>query len=247
MKIQTFVFNYSLFGKAFDLYQRFSSIGCDTYLLNCECKNDPPFEATDKILKLPNIYYSGQWNKVLEIADCDVIFIISSDISVPIARKLIRKMTNFYKRHGDKAALYAPDVWWTPWTYDPSTLKDVGNLCKIVPSTDSMVWSLKTDLAHKVGPIDLNINKIGWGIEIVAAWKATIENKYTVRDYSIKLHHPKNSNYDRNKADVEFRTMINHFPKDHINSFWKHYESRNKFAFGWNGKYKTPKAEAKFL
>lgn len=190
MKIQTFIFNYSLFDKAFNLYERFSSHGYDTYLLNCACKNDPEFKETDKILKFPNIYYSGQWNKTLEIANCDVINIVSSDIEVPNVKLFMKKMTKFYEKHGDKAAIYAPDVWWTPWTYNPSKLKDVGDECKLVPTTDSMVWSLRSDVAYKVGPIDLNVNKIGWGIEIIAAWIADLEGRYTARDYSIKLTHP---------------------------------------------------------
>lgn len=235
MSIQVFVYNYGLFSEAFDIFNEFTVLGYDTYLINCECPKDPPFSETKKIKKFPNIYYSGQWNETLKLLTGDVAFILSSDIKINNKQLLMRKMERFYHKFENKAAIYAPNVWWTPWTYNPALLEDVGNGCKKVMSTDSMIWSLRSDLAFQVGPMDLSLNKIGWGIELLASWHAMRDNRLVVRDYSIKVQHPCSSAYDRNKADREFRTMISKMPIEQKDDFWQHYNSRHKYQFGWNG------------
>ena len=233
MKIQYFVFNYGHFDQAMWLYNSFTAEKCDVYLINCESPKDPPFEETDKIKKFPNIYYSGQWNEALKLFNGDVIFIVNSDVKIKSFSNLVRKMKNFYVKFGDKAGLYAPNHYWTPWTYDPSLLENVGVGLKKVPATDSTIWSVCADIAHKVGMIDLSINKLGWGIEILAAYYCYLEDKLVVRDYSIKCDHPCNTSYDRGRADHEWRTMIEKMKLG--SDFWKYYDSRDKYGFGWQG------------
>lgn len=235
MKIKWFIFNYAHFNQAINLLHGFLNEGCDAYLLNNASPKDPPFDETDRIKKFPNIYYSGQWNKALDMlnSDTDVMFITNADVAIKSIPRLIYRTNNFYKKYGDQAGVYAPNVWWTPWTFNPSLLEDIGNGVKKVMGTDSTIWSLTTVLAHKVGHMDLNVNKLGWGIEILAAYYAYLENKLVVRDYAIKCGHPRNTSYDRGTADREWRKMIANMRlgKD----FWKYYDSRNKYGFGWTG------------
>lgn len=236
MKIKWFIFNYAHFDHALQLFYGFLEENCDVYLLNCASPNDPPFDETDRIKKFPNIYYSGQWNEALKLLDpdTDVMFITNADVDIPSISKLIHKTKSFYSNYGDKAGVYAPNVWWTPWTFNPALLKDLGNGLREVMGTDSTIWSLSASLAHQVGPIDLSINKLGWGIELVAAYYASMQEKLVVRDYTIKCGHPRNTSYDRNAADREWRNMISKMKLDH--NFWKFYDTRNKYGFGWVGK-----------
>lgn len=247
MKIQYFVFNYAHFKEAMWLFNSLTAEGCDTYLINCEAPNDPQFDETDKIKKFPNIYYSGQWNEALRLTDndTDAIFIVNSDVKIRSFSRLVSKTKNFYMKFGKKAGLYAPNHWWTPWTYNPALLEDIGGNLKKVPATDSTIWSLSTDIAHKVGPMDLNINKLGWGIEIIAAYYCSLENKLVVRDYSIKCDHPQHTAYDRGKADREFRTMIDKMGIG--KEFWQYYDTRMKYGFGWRGNDEPPKVEFKMF
>jgi len=232
MKIQYFVFNYSRFTEAMKIFDSLSIRNCDTYLINCKSDDDPQFEETDRIRKFPNIYYSGQWNEALKLLTGDVIFIINSDVKVNSFDKLINKMENFYDKFGDKSGLYSPNHYWTPWTYNPVLLEDIGDGMKKVPVTDSTIWSVCADIAHKVGPMDLNVNKLGWGLEILSAYYCFLEDRLVVRDYSIKCDHPFNTSYDRNQADREWRSMID---KMGLNKLWDYYNSRNKYGFGWRG------------
>jgi len=244
MRIQYFIFNYAHFIDAMNLFNGFNAEGCDTYLLNCESSADPQFEETDKIKKFPNIYYSGQWNEALKLLNADVIFIINSDVKVRSYSRLIYKMKNFYMKFGSQAGLYAPNHYWTPWTYNPALLEDIGGGIKKVPCTDSTVWSLCADMAYKVGPMDLKINKLGWGIECLAAYYCSLENKLVVRDYSVKCDHPCHTAYDRGKADREWRQMIE---KMNLGpDFWKYYDSRSKYGFGWHGDDEPSKIDSTF-
>lgn len=233
MDIQVFVFNYAHFSQAKTLFDAFTGVGYDTYLLNCESPQDPSFEATDKILKLPNIYYSGQWNEALKLANKEVMFLINSDVTVKNPSRLMNRMKNHFIQHGDKAGIYSPNFWWTPWTYDPELLQHLGDNVRKVPMTDSTVWAIKTSLAQKTGQVPLEINNLGWGIEIVAAYYAHLEGKYVVRDYGIKLEHPQSTAYDRNLADTQFRLWIKQLKLD--SKFWDYYNSRENFDFGWMG------------
>jgi len=231
LTIETFVFNYGRFAEAMSLYRGFSKVGCKTYLINCQHADDPPFQETETILKFPNVYYSGQWNEALRLAQGDILMIVNSDVEVPSPRKLLSKCRRFYEEHGDRAGLYAPNHYWTPWTYKVHMLPDMGNGLKKVPATDSTIWAISRDIANKVGPMDLNVNKLGWGIEVVAAFYCHQQGKLVVRDYSLKLKHPEGSAYDRVKADQEQREMYRRMGLD-TPDFWDYYNSRDHYGFG---------------
>jgi hypothetical protein len=233
MRIQVFIFNYAIFRKAYDLYENLTNIGADTFLLNCHHKDDPEFEETDRIKKYGNIYYSGLWNKALELSDADVILLINSDVTIFDYNRLMVRLTDFYKKHGDKAGIYAPNFHWTPWTYNPYMLEDLGDGVKKVPATDSTIWSLSTSISNKVGPMDLNINLFGWGIEVIAAYYCALEGKIVARDYGIRCAHPKATAYNRGTADRQWRTMV---AKMNLGQgFWDYYNSRDRYGFGWMG------------
>ena len=204
-----------------------------TYLINCQSPHNPPFEETECIKKFPNIYYSGQWNEALNLLDADVMFIINSDVHVRSFSRLVCKLKTFYEKFGSKAGVYAPNHYWTPWTYNPSLLEDLGNGLKKVPATDSTVWSLTSNIAYKIGPLDLSVNKLGWGIEIVAAYYSYISDRLVIRDYSVKCDHPRSTAYDRGRADREYRNWVNRLGLGQ--KYWQYVDTRYKCGFGWHG------------
>lgn len=228
MKIEVFVTNYARFPQARSLLDTFTGLGYDTWLLNCESPNDPPFEATDRIIKLPNVCYSGQWNEALRRATGDVLFVINSDVAVPDPARLMQRMESCYETH-PATAVYAPDLAWTPWVYDRSLLPGLGDDLHMVPSTDSTAWSLRTDLARQVGEVPLEENRLGWGIEILAAYLANREGGLVVRDYAVQVRHPQVTLYNRNEADRQFRSWIARKP--FARAFWDHYHSRDRYGF----------------
>jgi hypothetical protein len=239
MKIEVFIFNYKHFKEASYLYKVFNDLKYKTYILNCESANDPAFEETDTIIKFPNIYYSGQWNEALRLADGDVLFIINADVTILKPAFVMNRLKKFYEYFGDKAGLYAPDCYWTPWTYNPHMLENTEFGYSKVPATDSTIWSVSRDIAEEVGTIDTNVNLFGWGIEIVAAYYCYLKNKLVVRDYHTKCLHPESTAYNRYEADVQWRKWA--ALKGLGEDFWKYYNSRDKYGFGWNSAEYRPK------
>lgn len=233
MKIQVFIFNYDHFENATRLFHGFSSLGLDTYWVNCESPNDPELPDSDRVIKLPNVYYSGQWNEALRLATGDVILITNADVGVKSPGRLVSRMRAFYEKYGDRAGLYAPNVNWTPWTYNPALLEDIGDDLKKVVATDSTIWSLRTPIARRVGPLDLSVNKLGWGIEVVAAYYCMTEGRLVVRDYGIRCDHPQSTAYNRGAADLEWRNWVATLGIG--SGFWKYMEGRNRYGFGWSG------------
>jgi len=236
MEVQIFIFNYAHFKKALDLFSKFSDSGYDTYIINCKGPNDPNFKGNDKIIMLPNVFYSGQWNEALKLLKADVALFVNSDVTIPKLPRVMDRLKKFYNSFGDNAGIYSPNVSWTPWTYNPKLLPEIGIGFKQVPGTDSVIWSVCKSIALKVGQIDLSTNKFGWGIELVAAYYCSLESKFVVRDYLVKCRHPKHTSYSRSVADREWKNMIGkmNLPKD----FWSFYNSRSKYQFGWRGNYK---------
>jgi hypothetical protein len=235
MKIEVFIFNYGKFFEAVKLHDTFDKLGYKTYLLNCESPTDPPFGATETILKLPNIYYSGQWNETLKLAKGDVIFIINSDVIIPKPAAVMYRMKQFYKYYKEKAGIYAPNHYWTPWTYNPYMLETLAFGLKRVPATDSTLWSVSREVANSVGEIDTKVNSFGWGIEIVAAYKCFKEDKFVVRDYHVKCDHPRSTAYNRDEAGYQWRNWVTQLKLG--NDFWEYHDTRDKYQFGWEGHY----------
>jgi hypothetical protein len=231
MKTQVFIFNYSRFDQAINLFDQFNNEKIETFLINCHCENDPDFEETEKIIKLPNLGYSGQWNKTVELSNCDVILIINSDVYIPNIKKLIRRMNLFYENYEDKGAIYAPNVDWTTWSFDPYSLEKLKLGFRKVPGTDSTIWSLRQEIVLQVGKIDLDKNSLGWGIENLASYFSHKDKKLVVRDYKIKCLHPKQTLYSREKAMIQFENWIKSLKIDE-EYFWEIYNKRYEHEFG---------------
>ena len=225
--IEFFIFNYGRFDNAKQLLSTFQSLGFDSYIINCASDKDPEFEETDFIKKLPNVYWTGQWNKMLEIASKELIFIVNSDVEIPDPKLLIDKCLNFYQH--PRSGIYAPNINHTDWEYDEERLDQVLDGCKIVVGTDSSCWSLRREIATAVGEVDLSINKLGWGIEILAAYYATTVGLYVVRDYSVLVKHPRSSAYSHQDAVKQQEAMFRHLGLG--KSFDMYYNSRKFMGF----------------
>jgi hypothetical protein len=233
MKIQVFIFNYSRFQQSNELLKLFDNEKIESFIINCHHENDPNFEETNKIIKLPNLGYSGQWNKTLEIANCDVLLIVNSDVLIPSIKKLIKRMKLFYEYYENQAGVYAPNVDWTTWSFNPYSLEKIKFGFRKVPGTDSTIWSLRQEIALQVGKIDLEKNHLGWGIENLASYFSHKNNKLVVRDYKIKCKHPNESLYSRENAMKQFENWIDSLKIDK-EYFWQLYKKREDYEFGSN-------------
>ena len=103
----------------------------------------------------------------------------------------------------------------------------------VVPATDSVIWSLRKEIAIEVGKIDLELNKLGWGIEVLASYFSKLKNQHVVRDYKVFCRHPKSTSYWKAEARQQQENWFNSF--DFSEDLWKHYKTRYKYGFNKSG------------
>lgn len=203
--LQVFIFNYGLMDNALKLKNQFKDIGVSAVILDSNSGN--PLPDDEDVYSFDNIYYSGLWNEALDMLTGSHMMIITSDVTIPDARKLVNNAKSFFR--SDKAAIYAPNVNYTFWNYELSALPDFSRDIKVVPNTDGMCWMLTSEAAYSVGNVDNEVNKIGFGIDLLAAMFATRDGKIVGRDYSITVIHPQTRSYDSSEAEKQEFEWIN--------------------------------------
>ena len=222
--LQVFIFNYGLMENAQKLYSQFEALGVNAVILDSDSGKDVP--DLEYIHAFDNVYYSGLWNEALNLFTGSHMLIVTSDVEIPDARKLVNNAKMFYK--SDNAWIYAPNVNYTFWDYETSALPDYSRDVKIVPNTDGMCWMLNSDAAFSVGNIDIEINKIGFGIDLLAAMFASREGKIVGRDYSITVKHPQTRSYDSGDAEKQEFQWI-----ESLGYYREYIQYRNHFAMSF--------------
>lgn len=239
MKIKTYIFNYCRYFDSFKLFEEFKKRNIESKIIDCQCDKIEKLEflnfSRDSFINLPNVGYSGQWNAMLDDLDddeedYDVILIVNSDVSIPKLDFLLERMDKFYSM--ENSGIYAPHVRWCGWNFCRKMLPKIEDF-HVVSATDSVIWSLRKEIAFKVGKIDLEVNKLGWGIEVLASYFSKLKNQHVVRDYKVFCRHPKSTSYGRQEAGLQQEKWFNSF--DFSEDLWKHYETRYKYGFNKSG------------
>ncbi len=154
-------------------------------------------------------YYGHLWNEALRLHDARVLGIITSDARIADVPRLLDRMRRAFATF-DKLWCYAPNVDHTPWQYRLDALLRLSADMYHVPTTDGICWFLRTELAHMVGPVPLEVNHLGWGIDVLAAICCARAGRWTVRDYGITILHPAGSGYSRDEAARQELAMADH-------------------------------------
>jgi len=197
--LEVFIFNYGLMDNALKMRQQFYEVGVNAVILDSDSGN--PVPELDYVHSFDNIFYSGLWNEALNLFQGSHMMVVTSDVEIPDPKKLVNNAKVFYK--SDKAWIYAPNVNYTFWEYELSALENYSRDIKLVPNTDGMCWMLSSDAVYSVGNIDNEINKIGFGVDLLAAMFAKKAGKLVGRDYSITVKHPQTRSYDSSDAETQ--------------------------------------------
>lgn len=235
MKIKSYIFNYCRYFESLELLTEFQSRNIESKIINCHCSHLPEDEmlkSNDNFISLPNLGYSGQWNAMLNDLndEDDIILITNSDVMIPKIDLLLERMKKFYSF--ENSGMYAPNVRWMSWNFCKKMLEKIDDF-HIVPSTDSVIWSLRKEIAFEIGQIDLEKNKWGWGIEVLASYYCNLKNKLVVRDYNVVCKHKKETLYGRPEAESQQKEWFNSF--NFSDDLWKHYYSRYDYGFDRSG------------
>ena len=67
---------------------------------------------------------------------------------------------------------------------------------------------MRCDLLDSVCPIDLSVNRLGWGIDLALSHFARISELLIIVDDRVRVLHPKGSGYGHSKAKAQMRNWL---------------------------------------
>lgn len=198
MKIQNFIFTWNQFvSNAIDIESKISKYGKTTVI------NSNVNENRDHWINLNDGYFAEQWSTLISNIDddTDYIFHIQSDASVHDFEKLYSRFFEIVSKYD--VGIYAPNVDYTWHKYNVDLLNKIENNVFEVPNTDCTCWFINTQITKKyISDLDLNI--YGYGIDWYYSAECMLQNKKILRDYTIKIDHPHNKNYNNDKANKNY-------------------------------------------
>ncbi|NQZ75643.1 MAG: hypothetical protein HRT61_05960 [Ekhidna sp.] len=158
-------------------------------------------EEKDFDFTLPNVYYNGLLNKAYEcfIEKHSHLFLITSDVEIEDISKVLDRIKWVYENNGS-VSVYAPSA-------KHSTHKHQNNLgsnhLRKVTFTEGFCFVMPREFLDEICPIDLEINRIGHGIDMYMGFLAMSKKKLAVVDDLITVDHPHGSGYSGKQARIE--------------------------------------------
>lgn len=226
--LEVCIFNHGHTENAIKLYNQFKTIGVNARVLNSSDDTNEDLPNEKYFEKYKNIYYTGLWNKAISKFKGSHLMIITSDVVIDNVLPIFRNSKKFFKNQNNW--IYAPNVDYTFWKYDVGLLESYENQMKIVPNTDGMCWIVNKETINYIGKIDNKINKIGFGIDLLACMNANRSGKTVVRDYSVTVKHPQSRSYNTQEAEKQEFEWI-----DSKKILREYVQYRNNYAMSFLG------------
>ena len=158
------------------------------------------------ILNDPTEYFNAQWARARRMFTGDILLWVMADAGLPdnfleMCKEMERVMG------AGKVGWYAPDLEWTSFIYDKSTLTEFQPGIFEVPNTDSVCFAIRGDVVRAMPEIDPELCFM-WGMDFTAILTAHLMGLKIVRDYRFKIQHPNNTGYDIHKASAEMKKLF---------------------------------------
>lgn len=152
---------------------------------------------------LDNIYYSGlvneAWRRAKE-GNFPWVVILTSDLEIspenefPLVRKIerISRSTN--------VGLYQPANARKGTSHIHSSYK-WPPIIRRSWFQEGWFHMVRVDLLDKICPIDLNINRLGWGIDVALSYFSIMSRRLILVDSGVTVEHPGGTGYNREEAE----------------------------------------------
>ena len=163
-------------------------------------------------------YFSGQFKTALKNFSGDILFHIQGDVSYDRWEELVSDAIYYFKRYD--CGIYSPNIDYTWYTTERFRIEDKRNLLRhqnldIVGCTDETVWFIHKDIINQFKDYNINLRNedYGWGIDLALASISFLNKKLVLRDKNHKIIHPRGTNYDQEKAEIQFKNFRKQLPK----------------------------------
>ena len=204
-KILCCVFNYNDNEKSSAWADRLSP-HFDTLILD---SGSTPACTHPLAVNLPNIFYSGLMNKAYELLcerDYRWLMIVTSDIEIDEKHtsRLIAAMKDIINT--TNVALYQPScrISFRGRALHQSCCHFTGRIRK-VNFQEGWFHLANREVLAEVLPMDVEINKFGWGVDLALSHYARVKNMLVLVDDRIRVLHPKGTGYNKERALLQMR------------------------------------------
>src|SRR5262245_40997090 len=154
-------------------------------------------------LALPNVYYSGLLNAVVEQAverGAARVYVVCSDVSFPDCALAARRAEAALDRPGVGA--YAPSARGSPHL---RMRRRAGGRCRRVAFVDGFAFAARRELLEQLCPVDTSLNALGYGLDVQLGYLALRDGLDSVVDDGVTVEHPVGSGYSREEAERQWR------------------------------------------
>jgi hypothetical protein len=175
---------------------------------DCVVLDSGSSEKDESFVLLDNIYYSGLFNRAVEETQAnrkEWLFLICSDVEIEESEywKIARRMEN-------QSQFIDVGV------YSPSSHGRSHHFCKSqhtrkmrdVPMVEGFIFMARIDILKKMYPVDLVLNKLGWGLDAMKGFLCHQNGFRCVIDDSILVYHPAESGYDGGEAMNQMKRYV---------------------------------------
>lgn len=174
-------------------------------------------------VKLPNVGYSGLFNEACDIAikkEVDGILFICSDVSIKKkqVKEIVDKINNL---KSSEIGVYSP----SSRGQSHAHCKKRGEEMREVVFVEGFMFYAFIDIIKEVYPVDLNINRLGYGLDAHKGLACIVNNKKCVIDDSIEIYHKEGTGYNTQVASNQFISYMN-LHKD-LGEFWRNYQAHD--------------------
>jgi hypothetical protein len=153
-------------------------------------------------------YYGVKFKKSLGLCVGDVMVHIQADVQCEEWPRVLSQCKQAFVANPD-LALWAPLVWWTPWSLQRTTLESSKKKpVHRVTMVDGIVWALGVVTRQRLEELDYSNNPLGRGIELAAAAFARAEGFLALVDSTISVLHPKGSGYSEAEAARQLNLFL---------------------------------------
>lgn len=217
-KILICIVNYNYNDNAIILKRMFSSYS-ETIIIDSDSSKKE--EDFDIIIK--NNGYSGLFNKACEVAiekKVDGVLFICSDVSIKKkqAKQIIEKISTL---NSNEIGVYSP----SSKGQSHAHCKKRGEKFREVVFVEGFMFYAFMDILKEVYPVNLDVNKFGYGLDVHKGMVCMQKNKKCIIDNSIEVYHREGTGYDTVEASHQF---ISYMDKNaNLKKFWKIYQENN--------------------
>ncbi|OFY85781.1 MAG: hypothetical protein A3F72_21645 [Bacteroidetes bacterium RIFCSPLOWO2_12_FULL_35_15] len=172
-----------------------------------------------KFIQLDNVYYSGLFNNAYEYARShgyEYVFFICSDVEIKNDQVEIM-VNNLNNIDISEIGIYSPSSTGRSHFY---CKKQNARGLRVVPFVEGFVFLAHLDVLKNIAPIDLNINKYGWGLDVAKGFFAKKLNKLCVIDDEVTVYHPEGTGYSDEFAEEGMWKWMDTFEDVNFKNFY---------------------------